>query len=122
MPRQGPRIYYGWPGRPRKGVTPVSMGMGTMMMRGARGRDDKEILNHKLAPGTIKRILGIARPYRVLIALFMVVVIGDAVLVVLPPLLSQKLVDNGVLKGDKGLVTQLALIIAAVAVADAGAS
>ncbi|NUP46041.1 MAG: ABC transporter ATP-binding protein [Catenulispora sp.] len=93
-----------------------------MMMRGARGRDDKEILNHKLAPGTIKRILGIARPYRLFIALFLVVVIGDAVLVVLPPLLSQQLVDDGVLKGDKGLVTRLALIIAAVAIADAGAS
>jgi ATP-binding cassette subfamily B protein len=96
--------------------------MGPMMMRGARGRDDKEILNHKLAPGTIRRILGIARPYRLLIVFFLVVVVGDAVLVVMPPLLSQKLVDDGVLKGDKGLVTRLAMIIAAVAVADAGAS
>ena len=101
----------------------MSMGaMGPMMMRGARGRDDKEILNHKLAPGTIRRILGIARPYRLLIVFFLVVVVGDAVLVVMPPLLSQKLVDDGVLKGDKGLVTRLAMIIAAVAVADAGAS
>src|SRR4051794_18083438 len=103
----------------------VSMGMGPqgmMMMRGGRGRDDKEILNHKLAPGTIKRILRIARPYRLLIGLFLAIVIVDAVLVVLPPLLSQRLVDGGVLKGDKALVTQLALIIAGVAIADAAAS
>ncbi|MBW8806288.1 MAG: ABC transporter ATP-binding protein [Catenulisporales bacterium] len=95
---------------------------GMMMMRGGRGRDDKEILNHKLAPGTIKRILRIARPYRLLIGLFLAIVVVDAVLVVLPPLLSQQLVDSGVLKGDKALVTRLALIIAGVAIADAAAS
>ena len=98
-----------------------SPGMG-MMMRGARGRNDKEILNHKLAPGTIKRIFTIARPYRLLIGVFLAITIVDAVLVVLPPLLSQNLVDDGVLKGDRGVVTRLALIIAAVAVGDAAAS
>lgn len=95
---------------------------GMMMMRGARGRNDKEILNHKLAPGTIKRIFTIARPYRLAITVFLAITILDAVLVILPPLLGQKLVDDGVLKGDKALVTRLALIIAAVAVGDATAS
>ena len=78
-----------------------------MMMRGARGRNDKEILNHKLAPGTMRRIMKIARPYRMMIGLFLAIVIVDAVLVVMPPLLAQKLVDDGVLKGDRALVTKL---------------
>ena len=102
------------------GGMPGSSGM--MMMRGLRSRNDKEILNHKLAPGTIKRIFKIARPYRLMIGVFLAITIVDAVMVVLPPLLAQKLVDDGVLKGDRGLVTKVALIIAAVAVGDAAAS
>ena len=95
---------------------------GMLMMQRAHGRDGKEVLNHKLKAGTFKRILGIARPYRLLIGIFLAVVVIDAVLVVLPPLLAQSLVDDGVLKGDKTLVTQLALAVAVIAVADAGAS
>src|SRR5260221_2382337 len=100
------------------------MGMnpqGMLMMR-AHGRDPKDVLNHKLAPGTLRRIRQIARPYRLLIGFFLAVVILDAVLVVLPPLLAQSLVDNGVLKGNTALVTRLALAVAVIAVADAGAS
>jgi ATP-binding cassette subfamily B protein len=95
---------------------------GMLMMQRAHGRDPKDVLHHKLAPGTLRRIREIARPYRLLIAFFLAIVIIDAVLVILPPLLAQSLVDNGVLKGNKGLVTGLALAVAVIAVADAGAS
>ena len=81
--------------RTTKGATRVSMGggmgsPGMMMMRGARGRNDREILDHKLAPGTIRRIMKIARPYKVLIGLFLAITVVDAVLGVMPPLLSQR--------------------------------
>ena len=75
--------------------------------------------DHKLAPGTIRRILGFAAPFRRQILIFLGVVITTSVLVVVSPLLLKSLIDDGVLPGDRGVVTRLALLVAAVAVLEA---
>ena len=58
--------------------------------------------DHKLAPGTIRRILGFAAPFRRQILIFLGVVITTSVLVVVSPLLLKSLIDDGVLPGDRG--------------------
>jgi ATP-binding cassette subfamily B protein len=73
-----------------------------------------------LAPGTVRRVIAFARPHRRTLGWFLVLVVLDALLVVATPLLFRDIVDDGVTKHDGHVVTVLALIIAAVAVGDAG--
>jgi ATP-binding cassette subfamily B protein len=82
---------------------------------------DRSVADRKLAPGTTRRILTYARPYRRLIAGFLALVVFDALLVVATPLLFRRLIDDGVAKGDRAVVVGLALVVAALAVVDAAA-
>ena len=80
---------------------------------------DKSVKNQKLKAGTFKRILTFARPYRKYLVIFLTTVVIDALLVVATPLLLRSLVDEGVVKGRGDVVTKFALIVAALAIADA---
>ncbi|HEX6937656.1 MAG TPA: ABC transporter ATP-binding protein [Actinomycetes bacterium] len=80
---------------------------------------DGEVAKRKLAPGTIPRIVAFARPYKRQISLFLVLVVMDAMLVVALPLLFKVIIDEGVLKDDKGVVVGVALAVAGLAVFDA---
>jgi len=80
---------------------------------------DRSVAQRKLAPGTTRRVMTYARPYRRLILGFLVLVVFDAVLVVATPLLFRRLIDDGVAKGDRQVVVGLALVVAALAVIDA---
>ncbi len=82
-------------------------------------REDPTKDRDGLAPGTTRRVMAFARPYTRQLLWFLGLVIVDAVLVVASPLLFKTIVDDGVLKGDRRLVTILALVIAALAVAEA---
>jgi ATP-binding cassette, subfamily B, bacterial len=81
-------------------------------------RRDSSVKDRPLAPGTRRRVFGYARPYRALMTKFLALVVFDAVLVVLTPLLLKQIVDQGVANGDRGLVVRLALLVALVAVVD----
>jgi ATP-binding cassette, subfamily B, bacterial len=72
-----------------------------------------------LTPGTTRRVMEFARPYTRQLLAFLALVIVDAVLVVATPLLFKKIVDDGVLKHDRSLVTILAIVIAGLAVGEA---
>src|SRR6476661_8945681 len=89
---------------------------GWMAMRSLT-RDDS-VKDRKLAPGTARRVVGYARPFRRQIALFMVLVVIDSALVVATPLLLKELIDRGITPGDRGVVIELSLIVAVLAVAD----
>jgi ATP-binding cassette subfamily B protein len=71
-----------------------------------------------LAPGTTRRVAAFARPYTRQIIWFLALVIVDAALVVATPLLFKHIIDDGVVKNNRTVVTVLALIVAALAVAD----
>jgi ATP-binding cassette, subfamily B, bacterial len=71
-----------------------------------------------LTPGTTRRVAAFARPYTRQIIWFLALVIVDAALVVATPLLFKHIIDDGVVKNDRTVVTVLALIVAALAVAD----
>ncbi|MGH3990639.1 MAG: ABC transporter ATP-binding protein, partial [Pseudonocardiaceae bacterium] len=80
---------------------------------------DGDVAKKKLAPGTVRRIAGFARPYRHDIGFFLFLVVLDAMLVVALPLLFKVIIDEGVTKGDRGVVITVALVIAGLAVFDA---
>jgi ATP-binding cassette subfamily B protein len=82
-------------------------------------RTDRSVARQKLARETVRRVVGFAKPHRKLIAIFVALVVVDASMVVVTPLLVKRIVDDGILKGNSGLVTVLALAIAAVAVVSA---
>src|SRR5687767_6730018 len=79
-------------------------------------RTDRSIVNNKLDRGTVRRVLSFARPHRRLIAVFLVLTVVDACLVVVTPLLVQRIVDDGILAKDTQLVFELAGLMALVAV------
>ncbi len=83
-------------------------------------RADRSVVNNRIEGKTVKRILTFARPHRRLIAVFLTLTVIDAAMVVVMPLLVQKIVDDGILAGDRGFVTLIALAMAGVAVLTAG--
>ena len=72
----------------------------------------------RLKPGTTRRIVAFARPYRGSIIAFLVTVVLDALTVVVTPLLFKVIIDNGVAKGNTSVVIWTAVVLAAVAIAD----
>ncbi|MGN6412441.1 ABC transporter ATP-binding protein [Flexivirga sp.] len=73
----------------------------------------------KLKPGTSRRVLGYARPYRRKIGTFLVLVVVDALLVIATPLILKEIVDKGVGDKNTALVVWLAVAAGIVAVVDA---
>ena len=96
----------------------MSMHSQWMMFRALT--QDQSVKNQKLKPGTVKRIIAFAIPYKNELAIFLFTVVIDALLAVAPPLLLKRLIDEGVLKNNGALVTELALLVAVLAIADAG--
>ena len=80
---------------------------------------DQSVKEQKLKSGTVSRIVNYAKPYKRSIFLFLITVVIDALLVVASPLILKKLIDEGVIPGDSKLVTEMALLVGLVAVADA---
>ena len=83
---------------------------------------DPSVKEQKLKTGTVKRIFTFAKPYRTSIIIFLITVVIDAALVVTTPLLLLRLIDDGVIPKNGALVTQLALFVGLIALADAGMS
>ena len=83
---------------------------------------DQSVKHQKLKAGTLQRIFSFALPYRKFLTIFIFTVVTDAILVVATPLLLRSLVDDGVVPGRPDVVTRLALIVAALAIADAAFS
>jgi ATP-binding cassette, subfamily B, bacterial len=83
-------------------------------------RQDRAVLQHRIKKGTARRMLTFAVPYRKILAIFVPVVILDAVITAVNPLILRDLIDNGILKHDADLVEALAILVAVLALADGG--
>jgi ATP-binding cassette, subfamily B, bacterial len=81
-------------------------------------RQDRSVLEHRVKKGTTRRMLTFAVPYRKILAVFVPVVILDAVIAAVNPLILRALIDNGILKKDADFVIWLALLVAALAIFD----
>ncbi len=82
-------------------------------------RSDRSVVNNRIEMATVRRVLTFARPHRRLIAIFLGFTVIDAGMVVVSPLLVQRIVDDGILKGDTQLIMVLALGMAAAAIVSA---
>jgi ATP-binding cassette subfamily B protein len=80
---------------------------------------DPSVKSQKLKPGTLKRIIGYAAPYKKQIFFFLITVIIDAILIISTPLILRKLIDEAVIPKNAALVTQLALAVGGLAILDA---
>jgi ABC-type multidrug transport system fused ATPase/permease subunit len=73
-----------------------------------------------LAPGTLRRIVGFAKPHRTSLLIFLTLSTVSAVLTVATPVLAGRVVDAIVGHANAGLVVGLAVLIALLAVIDSG--
>ncbi len=82
-------------------------------------RMDPSVTKQKLKPGTVRRIAAYARPYRVHLTVFLLATVIDALIIVVNPFLLRKLIDDGILARNEGVVILIAIEVAAVAIFDA---
>ena len=88
------------------------------VMRSMR-RDDSVTQQH-VTKGTTKRMFTFARPYRTILIWFLVLVIIEAVVGIINPLLFRSIINNGIEHHDKQLIIGLSLVAALVAIVDTG--
>jgi len=83
---------------------------------------DESVTSQKLSAGIFRRIARFAAPYRRMLSVFLALIILDALLGAASPLLYRAIIDDGILPHNSGLVVELALVLGALAVADAALS
>ncbi len=92
-------------------------GYGPQVMRSLRR--DSSVTKERLAPGTVRRIAGYARPFKRQIGGFLALVVVGALIVVANPLLMKSVIDDGIVPRRVDVVVWLAVGIAGLAVVDA---
>ncbi|MDB5063958.1 MAG: transporter related protein [Chloroflexi bacterium] len=83
-------------------------------------RRDDSVKRHRLAPGTARRMAAFARPYRRMLAGFLALVVVDAAIGTANPLIFREIINGGIVHHNSRLVVGLALLVAALALVDAG--
>ena len=96
----------------------MSAGMGWQVMHSYR--TDRSVTKQKLAPGTLRRIVAFAGPYRRMIGWFLLLIVLDAVATAVSPLILREIINGGIEHHDVSLVEWLAGVVAVIAIADAG--
>ena len=72
-----------------------------------------------MSRATLRRIWTFARPYRRLLAVYVLGILVAALLALVPPLIVRAIIDTAIPKSDRSLITWLAVLGVAAAVADA---
>src|SRR5215211_4836162 len=86
-------------------------------------RRDPSVAGREIPKGTVRRILGVARPYRRELVIFLVLVVGSSIIGVVTPLLAGDIINRiARLDGTAGDIVRIALLIAGLAVVDAAIS
>jgi ATP-binding cassette, subfamily B, bacterial len=94
--------------------------MGGMISAWRTMGQDPSVLKQKVKPGTARRTLAFAQPYSGLLGLFLLVVIVDASITIINPLLFRQIINNGILKGNAPLIIRLAVIAGCLGLFDGG--
>jgi ATP-binding cassette subfamily B protein len=80
---------------------------------------DSGVLEYKIKPGTTKRIFQFISGYKWLLGLFLVLVILDASVGVVNPLIYRAIINHGILSRNEKLIIELALLAASLSILDA---
>jgi ATP-binding cassette subfamily B protein len=89
-------------------------------MSSARNRD--KLRNAQVPKGTWRRVFRFAAPYRTDLLIFLAMVTGDALIGVITPILAGRVVNEITRSANARVVIDIALVIAGLAVVDAGLS
>jgi ATP-binding cassette subfamily B protein len=81
-----------------------------------------ELRNHQVTPGTARRIRVFVSPYTRILSAFVVLIVVDALIGVVNPLIYRQIIDKGILPHRTGVVVALAGLVAGLAVLDAALS
>ena len=95
-------------------------GGGWQLMRSFRR--DESVTSQHLSKGLLRRIVRFAAPYRRMLLVFLVMIIVDAAIGAANPLIYRAIIDDGILPKRTGFVVELAVLLAALALLDAGLS
>jgi ATP-binding cassette, subfamily B, bacterial len=79
----------------------------------------ESLTRQQITPGTVKRILPYAKPYRSALTLAMSATTLDALITVAAPLFLREVIDDGILHRRLGVVVALSLVVAGLALLDA---
>lgn len=85
-------------------------------------RQDRSVLKHRVKKGTTRRMLSFAIPYRKTLSIFLPTVIFGAVFGAVNPLILRAIIDDGILRHNSHLIIVLALLAAALSIADGATS
>jgi ATP-binding cassette subfamily B protein len=80
---------------------------------------DPSIADHKLAPGTVRRVLSYAKPYRLALSVFLALIVLDALLAAAGPLVYRAIIDRGIAEGRPRLVIGLSVLVGTLALVSA---
>ncbi len=100
------------PGRPGMGSSPFGVSVRSF-------RRDSSVTKHQVKKGTFKRMLRFARPYRWILSGFLILIILDAFIGVVNPLIYREIINNGIILKNKHLIVTFAIVIALLALLDA---
>jgi ATP-binding cassette subfamily B protein len=82
-------------------------------------RQDESVRSQKLSNGLVRRIARFAAPYRKLLLGFLVLIVIDATVGAANPLIYRAIIDDGILPKQSGVVVELAILLAVLAILDA---
>ncbi len=82
-------------------------------------KDSSAIEGASMSRATLRRIWTFARPYRRLLAVYVLGILVAALLALVPPLIVRAIIDTAIPESDRSLITWLAVLGMAAAVADA---
>jgi ATP-binding cassette subfamily B protein len=85
-------------------------------------RRDSSVVESQLKPGTVRRIVRFAAPYRRQLVWFVLLIVLDAAIGAVNPLIFRAIIDDGIAKHKVGLTELLAVVVALLAILDAAAS
>lgn len=84
-------------------------------------RNDPDLVRDvKLERASVRRAWTFAQPYRGTILVFLVAIVAEAVLALVPPLAFRSIIDRAIPRADRSLITWLAALVVTAALADAG--
>jgi ATP-binding cassette subfamily B protein len=72
------------------------------------GRRDEDLDNIDVSGALVRRVWRYARPYKSQLAVFLACVVAESAVMVIPPLLMRRIVDDAIPSGDRRLVALLA--------------
>src|ERR1700712_3922628 len=85
-----------------------------------RPRDVDAVRGRKVERGTVRRAWSFARPFRPILIVFRLAIVVDPLIGLVPPFAFRSILDTAIPNKDRTLITVLAGLVVAQAIADAG--